>query len=176
MIWKSIFAVIIVLAILIFAAMQIRSTTHVEYTLNAPINKVWAYFSDASMLQKIWGPHGYNSPVLQQDFRNGGKFIWGMQPDGGGEIVYNAGIFTDIVDQKKIACDMYFADAQGNQLKEVPVPGNWPEIIRLSIEFRDDAGKTTVIVNQEGIPLIMKLFSAMGWKQQFEKLEKLLAN
>jgi uncharacterized protein YndB with AHSA1/START domain len=175
--WKIALAGVVILAAIVFISTQVRSTVHVSYTLNAPVERVWTYWADASLMQKFWGPDHYHSPLAQHDFKEGGKFIIGMQADKGGEPTYNAGTYTQIISQQKIVAEMSFSDSQGNILSgsKIPVPGNWPDVVIATIEFKPvEGGKTEVSVTEVGIPLIMKLFGSMGWKQQLGKLDKLL--
>jgi uncharacterized protein YndB with AHSA1/START domain len=177
MIWKSVIAVIFILGLVIFVATQVQSTAHVVHILRAPVEKAWPYWADAELIKKYWGPKDWHSPLVQHDFQVGGKFILGMQPDKGGDAAYNAGVYKEIIPNQKIVAEMSFSDANGNVLKgkDIPVPGKWPDIITVTFEFKDlGNGTTEVTVTEVGIPLIMKLFAQMGWKQQFEKLDQLL--
>jgi uncharacterized protein YndB with AHSA1/START domain len=177
MFWKVAGAVVAAIIIFLVVAFRVTSTAHAEHIFNAPIDKVWTVWTDTEQMKKYWGPDGYHAPTIENDFTVGGKFILGMQPDKGGDIVYNAGTYREIIPQQKIIADMAFSDEKGNHLKgsDVPVPGHWPDSLVVTVEFKDMGnGKTFVSVHEEGIPLIMKLFAQMGWHQQFTKIDKLL--
>jgi hypothetical protein len=71
---------------------------------------------------------------------------------------------------------MSFSDENGKALpgSKVPVPGKWPDEITVTVEFKEANGKTTIIITEVGIPLIMNFFGKLGWQQQLDKFETLL--
>ncbi len=177
MIWKSLIAVIVVLALVVGVSLQTRSTARVEHTLPAPVAKVWTTWNDPESMKQWWGPDGYSAPVVKNDLKVGGKYLLAMKSPGG-EVSYNAGTYTEVVEHQKIVSDLVFSDENGNALagNQIPVPGNWPDTVKMTVLFKDlDGTRTHVSITEEGIPLIMKLFAQLGWKQQFGKLEKILA-
>lgn len=144
----------------------------VEHTLNAPVDRVWTMWSDPETIKQWWSPTDFTAPVIKNDFRIGGRYLFAMK-DPKGEMFWSAGVYHEIVPQQKIVSSHYFADESGNAIPS-PVPGEWPAEVQVMVEFSDAGGKTHVKVTETGIPLIMKFFAGMGWKQQFEKFDKLL--
>lgn len=177
---SAVFIFVAAVGVLGFYASRTLKTVVIERTFDAPVEKVWALWTDPATMKKWWGPHGYFAPTLESDLRVEGKFLLGMKTEGeGGTIVYNAGTYTEVIPQQKIAAVMSFADASGNPVpaETYGVPGKWPAQQTVVFEFSAPAeGKTHVKITEEGIPMIMSVFAKMGWEQQFEKMDALLKN
>lgn len=173
--FKILALVIVALVILFFVAQKQSATVTIERTLNAPIEKVWILWGDAEAMKKWWSPKHFTAPVIQNDFRPDGKFLFSMQaPDG--KISWNAGTYLEIIPYQKIVSRMSFSDENGNTVpaSHYGVPGDWPESVTVTVEFKDLQGKTLVKIQETGIPMIMYIFAKMGWEQQFDKFEELL--
>lgn len=175
-IWKILIGLVAVLALGIFTLLNTRADVTVERTFNAPIDKVWTMWNNPEAIKKWWGPTGYSCPMAQNDPRVGGSYILGMQgPDG--KVVYNVGTYSEFEPMKKMVSKMAFADEDGRPVpaSHYGLPGNWPDEVIVSVEFTNAAEKTIVKITEQGIPSIMKLFAKMGWEQQFEKMDVILA-
>lgn len=175
MILKIVVGVVIALVVLILVARKVGSTVQVERTFNAPVAKVWQLWTDEESMKKWWSPKRYTAPVIKNDFRVGGRYLFSMRSPGG-EMNWNSGAYKEIVPQQKIVSTMSFSDDTGKAIPgaQVKLPGDWPDEIIITMIFSETGGKTTVTITEVGIPLIMKLPAGMGWRQQFDKLEALL--
>jgi uncharacterized protein YndB with AHSA1/START domain len=170
--------VVLILSVTVFVliARRTSSTVHVERTMSAPVEKVWKLWNDPESMKQWWGPKDYSAPVIKSDFRVGGAFLLSMRSPKG-EMFWNTGTYKEIVTNKKIVSSLSFSDENGKAVpgSDAPVPGEWPDAITITVAFSDADGKTTVAITEAGIPLIMKWFAGMGWQQQFDKFEALLA-
>lgn len=169
-------AVVLSLAVIfVFVARSRSSTVHVERTVPAPAEKVWKLWNDPESMKKWWGPKDYTAPIIKNDLRVGGTFLFSMRSQKG-EMFWNTGIYKEVVANTRIVSALSFCDENGKAVpgSEVPVPGKWPDEIAVTVEFKEASGKTTVTVTEVGIPLIMKFFAALGWQQQLDKFETLL--
>lgn len=175
MILKIIIGIVVLLVAFILVARKISSTVNVEYTFNAPVAKVWQLWTDEESMKKWWGPNGYTAPVIRNDFRVGGSYLFSMRSPGG-EMNWNSGVYKEIVPQQKIVSTMSFSDETGKAIPgaRVKLPGDWPDEIVITVTFTETGGKTAVTITEVGIPLIMKLPAGMGWRQQLDKLEAML--
>ena len=171
------FSVFLFIAAAAYAlASRASSTVHVARVFNAPIERVWSNWNDADTMKRWWGAKDYTAPVIKNDFRVGGEFLYSMRSPSG-ETHYNAGTFTDIALNKRIVAKMFFSDEAGQPLgaEKIGIPGHWPEFVEVQVEFSDLNGQTTKIeVTEIGIPLIMHTFAKLGWEQQFDKFEKIV--
>jgi uncharacterized protein YndB with AHSA1/START domain len=167
--------IVVAIGLFIWVARQTLTTVSVTHTFNAPIERVWILWNDPESMKKWWSPKDFTAPVIKNDLRVGGAFLFSMRSPQG-EMFWNAGTHKEVIPQQRVVSEMRFSDENGTLMKgaDVPVPGVWPDTFLVTAEFRAVDGKTLVTVQEEGIPLIMKMFATMGWKQQFEKLETLL--
>ena len=171
----SVFVVIIAFCALIFILKRTSTTVTVERSFNAPVEKIWALWNDSQSIKKWWSPKNFTAPVIQNDFRVGGNFLFSMKASNG-DTTWNTGTYKEIIPLQKIVSVMSFADETG---KVVPadfydIPGHWPDEVTLLVEFKSLDGKTVVTVQETGIPTIMSIFAKLGWQQQFDKLDILL--
>lgn len=161
--------------LLIYAAQKTSIVINVERTFNAPSEKVWALWTDAEAMKKWWSPKGFTAPVIKNDFRQDGTFLFSMQaPDG--KVSWNTGTYTEIIPLQKIVSRMSFADENGQPVpaSHYGIPGDWPDEVTVVAEFRNVDGGTRVTIRETGIPAVMSVFAKMGWEQQFDKFEELL--
>lgn len=167
--------IIVISIAFVMYAKQTSSTVVVERVFEAPVEKVWQVWTDTESMKKWWSPKYYTAPTIQNDFREGGKFLLSMQsPDG--KISWNTGTYTQIITNQKIVSKMSFSDETGKAIpaSEAGVPGKWPDEIEVIVQFEDLSGKTKIQITEVGIPLLMSFFAKLGWQQQFDKMEPLL--
>lgn len=166
-------AVALALFVIVFVliARKSGSTVHVERTFHAPVEKIWRLWNDQESMKAWWGPKDYTAPVIRNDFRVNGAYLFSMRSPKG-ELHWNTGSYKEIVVHQRIVSTMSFSDENGKAIPgtEVRLPGEWPDALTVTVEFREVDGNTTVDITEEGIPLIMKLFAGMGWQQQLDKL------
>jgi uncharacterized protein YndB with AHSA1/START domain len=175
MIYKILSAVVLGLVVLVLVALEVRTTGSYERTFNASQDKVWFVWTDADSIKHWWGPRGYTAPFIRNDLRVGGTFLWAMKSPKG-EMVWNTGVYEEVVPNRRIVSTMSFADETGKALpgSKAPVPGRFPNAVTVIVEFRESSGKTEVTVKEVGLPLIVKILSRIAWGQQFDKIESLL--
>jgi uncharacterized protein YndB with AHSA1/START domain len=154
-----------------------RTTTDVEIerTFEAPIDKVWSTWNDSDSIKRYWSPKDYTAPVVLNEFKEGGFYLFAMQAPNG-TMTWNKGQYLKIVPQQQIVSTMSFSDKNGVIIpaSEIGLPGHWPQEVKMTVDFSDLGGKTHVKVRQSGIPKIMSVFAKMGWDQQFDKFETLI--
>jgi uncharacterized protein YndB with AHSA1/START domain len=175
MIYKILGGVVLALSIFVLMARKIHTTVRMEGTFNASADKVWKVWTDEDAIKKWWGPKNYTAPIIHNDVRVGGTYLWSMK-SAKGEIFWNTGVYTEVVPNKRIVSTMSFANLDGKPIpgSEVPVPGQWPNEITVIVEFTESDGKTKVTVTEIGIPLIVKVLSKIAWAQQFDKIQLLV--
>ena len=147
----------------------------VKHTFHAAIETVWDLWNDSESIKEWWSPRHFTAPVIKNDFREGGDYLFSMRaPDGA--VSWNSGTYQEIVPLKKIVSIMSFCDENGNFIKanQLGLPGDWPDHIKISVMFEAKGAGTTVTIEESGIPPVMESFAKMGWQQQFEKFDALL--
>jgi uncharacterized protein YndB with AHSA1/START domain len=175
MIYRILASVVLALAALIFVALRVNTTGSYERTFNASSDKVWRIWNDPDFIKKWWGPKDFTAPVIRNDVRVGGAFLWSMK-SATGAMFWNTGIYKDVVPNSRIVSTLSFSDENGRAIpgSQAPVPGHWPDEIVVTTEFTELGGRTKVVVTEVGIPLFAKILSMVAWDQQFDKIESLL--
>ena len=175
MIYKISAGTVLTLAALTFVALRVNTTGSYERTFNAPSDKLWRIWNDPAFIMKWWGPAGYTAPIIRNDPRVGGTYLWSMKSPKG-EMSWTTGVYKEVLPKHRLLATMSFADATGKAIpgSEAPVPGHWPSEIPVTTEFTDSGGKTKVTVTEVGIPFIVEILSKIAWHQQFDKVESLL--
>lgn len=147
-------------------------------TFNAPVERVWAAWTEPEQAKKWWGPKDFTASIPQMDFRVGGKAILCMHsPDG--KDYYSTGTYKEIVPMKKIVCTDSFSDKDGNivSAKEYGMGDDFPDVMLVTIEFEDLGGTTKMTLTHAGIPAgEMGDMTNAGWNESFDKLAASLEN
>ena len=141
---------------------------------DAPIEKVWEYWTDPKLIQQWWGPNGVTNPTC----------VWEAKPEGNIHIVMLAGQelgpmagqewpmtgeFQEVVAPEKL---VYSSNAimDGKVVLETLT----------TVTFAEDNGKTTMtvhivvtMVTEEGKFALQGM--EMGWNQQLDKLVAMVA-
>jgi uncharacterized protein YndB with AHSA1/START domain len=154
-------------------------------TFNAPRERVWRAWTDATALAQWWGPKGAKIRVIKLDLTPGGIFHYAMafRPD---QEMYGRFIFREIVAPERIMFVNSFSDAGGG-ITRAPFPqldGKWPLEVLNTMTLREQGGMTTL--NLRGGPINAtaeerKLFDSMhesmrqGFGGSFDQLADYLA-
>jgi uncharacterized protein YndB with AHSA1/START domain len=161
--------------VLVVIALEVRTTGSYERTFNASSDKVWRVWTDPDSMKQWWGPKGYTAPLIRNDLRVGGTYLWAMRSPKG-QISWNTGVYQEVDPNRRIVSSLSFADENGQAVpgSKAPVPGRWPDTVTMIVDFSESSGKTKVTVTEVGLPLFVKLLSKVAWDQQFDKIESLL--
>ncbi len=162
------------IGLMVYVALNTSCTVSVDRSFDASPERIWKIWIDPEMMKHWWGPKNYTAPVIQNDVRLDGRFLFSMKSSEGKQN-WNAGHYIEVVPFQKLVYLMYFSDDKGKmiQASDIGIPGQWPDEIKVSVEFKESGGQTTISVVEEGIPTILYFFAKMGWNQQFDKLESL---
>jgi uncharacterized protein YndB with AHSA1/START domain len=174
-IYKILAGTALALAVLILVALRVNTSGSYERTFNASSGKVWRIWIDPDFIKKWWGPQDFTAPIIRNDVRVGGAFLWSMK-SAKGEMFWNTGVYKEVVPNSRIVSTLSFSDETGRVIpgSQAPVPGHWPDEIMVITEFTGSGSRTKVTVTEVGIPLIAKILSKIAWNQQFDKIESLL--
>lgn len=154
----------------------------IERVFDVPVEKVWKAWTDPEMIKKWWGPKGFTAPVVEVDFRVGGKYLYCMRgaPREGAAVAdfWSTGTYKEIVPYNKIVSTDSFADEKGNIVPSTyyGMEGFTLEMLVI-FEFEDLGGKTKLILTHSGIENIdqtVKENMEEGWNQSLDKLEESL--
>ena len=143
---------------------------------DAPVEKVWKYWSESDLLMKWWGPATFTSPSCEIDFRVGGKNVNCMR-DAEGNDYWSTGVYKVIDPMKKIVVTDSFADKDGNVVPATHygMSADFPLEMLITVTFKEIEGnKTKMTLVHEGLPDTEEGQGAsQGWNEQFDKLDAL---
>jgi uncharacterized protein YndB with AHSA1/START domain len=144
--------------------------------LQAPVEWIWKAWSDSEIIKQWWGPTGYTSKYAETDFRIGGKYLFDMEsPDG--EVIWNTGLYEEIIPHQKIVYTTHFSDEDGNIIlgKDIGMPGHWPTKLYVTIEFEKlEDNQTKMVLRHEGIPKEVHHNFASSWNQSLDKFQEIV--
>lgn len=84
-----------------------NNTITVQTTVNAPIEKVWAYWTEPEHITKwAFASQDWEAPQAENDLQVGGKFSTRMQAKDGSAGFDFGGVYTAIEDRELIEYDM----------------------------------------------------------------------
>ena len=153
--------------------MNTRTIT-IERTFHLPLSIIWKTFSQADSLQLWWGPKDYTCPQFTTDFQVGGKYLGAMK-DPNGHITWSTGVYVEIIPDKRIVMTDSFSDSNGNVLSgtQIGMPGEWPDILLITLEFQEHEDSTLLLLKHEGLPPEGYEDCIQGWQESFDKLESI---
>lgn len=147
----------------------------IERVLDAPLERVWAAWTDPEQMKKWWGPKEFTAPTVEIDLKEGGKYLNCMRSPDGQEF-WSTGVYREIVPMEKLVVTDSFADEKGNV-----VPGahygmpDFPLETELTVTFEDQGGKTKLTLRHAGMPVGEHGSQAeAGWNESLDKLEESL--
>ena len=154
----------------------------IERIFDSPVEKVWAAWTEPEMVKKWWGPVNFSSPIVEIDFRVGGKYLLcmlGEIPGMGHTKAWNTGIYKEIVPMKKIVVEDSFSNEHGEivSAEEYGMKG-FPLKLDLTITFEEiENEKTKLTLDYPSVGTINDFTygnMSLGWNQSFDKLAKAL--
>lgn len=132
-------------------AERLEATPVFELTreFDAPRDLVWAAWTDEKHLTRWWGPVGLKMESLTNDFRVGGRMLYGMSAENG-QVMWGRWIYREIVPPEKLVFVVSFSDENGG-ITRAPFAGDWPLEMMGILSLTENAGRTTVTL--QSIPL-----------------------
>ena len=151
-----------------------------ERLFNAPKDLVFKMFTDANHIKKWWAPNGFDIPVCEINFKEGGSWFYCMEctdknlGDFFGTKNWAKAIYNEIKDKFFIKYTHYFTDENGDISPAVPAQ-------ELSLEFIETADGQTKLINKavfenkEQLDNIAPMMTP-GVEQSWLRLEAILAD
>ena len=145
----------------------------------APVEKVWAAWTEPEQIKKWWGPKTFTAPTVQMDFREGGNYFFSMQSDvwADGREMFSTGTYKEIVPMRKIVCTDSFADEQGKVVSAsyYGMPAEIPLELEVTVEFEVlGNGHTKMTLTHVGMIASETDDMTNGWNESFDKLAESL--
>ena len=144
----------------------------VERSFDAPLDMVWAAWTQAELLDQWWAPKPYKAVTKVMDFREGGRWQYAMTSPEGQKVAWDLKEFKKIDPRKSFTYLSRFCDENGNV-----APGTQGSTWTTS--FVESNG-VTIVTNDIQVPSIEHLEKQleMGFKEGYSmglgQLEELL--
>lgn len=148
----------------------------INRTFDAPIDAVWAMWTDVELFRKWYGPNGMQVPVAEMDVRVGGRRKICMQmtmPDRVMTMWFD-GEYKEISAPSRLVYTESMADEDGNVIdpKSMGMPDGHPEVTEIVVELTEKDGQTHMKLTHIGVPSGSQ--GAGGWQQAVDKMAALI--
>lgn len=156
-----------------------QKTITITRIFDAPRARVWEVWTNPEHLKKWWGPKDFTAPVIKNDLRTGGKFLYAMHGPAGSDFdkdMWSGGEYKEVVPMEKIVSTDDFMDEKGNVISpsEYGMPGDWGQMV-VTVTFEDAGeGKTRLTIVHEGHPAEFADNANTGWNESLDKFAAVL--
>ncbi len=150
-----------------------QKTVSITRSFDLPLSLVWEAWTEPETFKKWWGPEGYSCPSCSIDLSVEGKYLFCMRSEEGDDF-WSAGNYVEIIPKEKLVFTDNFSDENGKVIpaSKHKMPGKWPRELLITINLEENAGRTTMVFQHEGLPVEVYDDCMASWQQSFDKLEK----
>ena len=150
----------------------------IERTFDAPIDLIWAMWTEAEHFANWYGPMGAKIPKAEMDVQVGGKrhIAMAMETPKGPMQMFFVGEYQEITPKTRLVYTEGMADADGNPMsaEQMGMPAGTPMETSVIVELEDLGGSTKMVMTHVGVPADSP--GAKGWNMAIEKMETLVAS
>lgn len=150
----------------------------IERRFAAPIEDVWAMWTDPARFQEWYGPSGMSVPVAEMNVVVGGqrKICMEMRTPDRTMKMWFVGTYIEVTAPTRLVYAESMSDADGNILSpaSMGMPPGTPDVTEVHVDLRERAGATDMVMVHKGVPAGSP--GEGGWQQAFDKLAGLLGN
>lgn len=148
----------------------------IERTFDAPIDIVWAMWTDSDLFKQWYGPNGMTIPVAEMDVAIGGKRRICMQmtlPERT-MTMWFVGEYKEVSAPSRLVYTESMADENGNVVppQAMGMPEGHPDVTEVIVELMEQNGSTRMKMTHIGVPQDSQ--GAGGWHQAMEKMSRLI--
>ena len=154
----------------------------IERTFEAPIETVWAMWTDADHFAAWYGPMGARIPVAKMDVAVGGSRHICMEMDtpNGAMQMWFVGEYREVSPHGRLVYTESMSDADGSvkSAADMGMPEGMPTTTEIIVEL-SDAGDSTgpstrMVMTHVGVPADSP--GAQGWNMALDKLAARIAD
>lgn len=137
-----------------------KSTVHVKREFNAPLDQVWAAWTEPEILDQWWAPAPWKARTKSMDFQEGGRRLYAMiGPQG--EEHWAIADFTSITPKTNFKYLDAFSDSEGKLNSDFP-RSDW----NVNFAEQGDATFVDITIKHEKLSDLEKIIE-MGFKEGF---------
>jgi uncharacterized protein YndB with AHSA1/START domain len=147
----------------------------IERSFDAPVDLVWAMWTDPEHFKAWYGPDGVTIPVANMDVRvGGGRLVcMEMSSPGGPVQMWFTGEYREVVQNQRLVYTESMSDEHGNVSMPPGTADGHPVVTEVCVELEDIGGRTKMVVTHSGVPADSP--GAAGWAMALDKLTSHLA-
>jgi uncharacterized protein YndB with AHSA1/START domain len=139
-------------------------TLEIDRVLPAPVQDVFAAFTEPARLRAWWGPQGFSVPSVEFEPRVGESYRIEMQPPEG-EAFHLSGVFREVDPLSRLAFTFNWEPPDADDVETV-----------VALSFSDAGGSTEVALSQGAFRTVERRdLHRDGWTDSFDKLEAILS-
>lgn len=156
--------------------MTVTKDVRIERTFDAPIDVIWAMWTQPDHFANWYGPMGATIPSAQMDVQVGGRRHIAMEmdtPDGKMQMFF-VGEYLEVDPTTRLVYTEAMADADGNALapEQMGMPAGTPTATSILVELVDLGDRTEMTMTHRGVPSDSP--GAQGWAMAIDKMEALV--
>ena len=150
-------------------------TKHVqiERTFDAPIDVIWAMWTEPDHFANWYGPMGAKIPKAEMDMRVGGRRHIAMEMDTprGVMQMFFVGEYREVDPKTRLVYTEAMADADGSPMtaEQMGMPAGAPMETSVVVELVDLGDRTKMTMTHIGIPADSP--GGQGWTMAIDKMQ-----
>ena len=149
----------------------------IERTFDAPIDLIWAMWTEAEHFANWYGPMGARIPTADMDVRVGGRrhIAMEMETPSGPMQMFFVGEYREVDPKTRLVYTESMADADGNAMtaEQMGLPVGTPMYTSVVVELEDLGARTRMTVTHVGVPADSP--GGEGWVMAIDKMQALVA-
>jgi uncharacterized protein YndB with AHSA1/START domain len=154
------------------------SWVEIQREFDAPIDVVWAMWTDPNLFKQWYGPKGMSIPTAEMDVVIGGtrKICMEMKSPERTMSMWFTGVYKEINRPSRLVYTESMCDADGVIIspQSMGMPEGHPDITEVIVKLSESDGKTVMTMVHVGVP--EGSAGAGGWNQAIDKLAEALKN
>jgi len=148
----------------------------IERTFDAPIDVIWAMWTEPEHFANWYGPMGARIPKAEMDLSIGGRRVIAMEMEtpGGPMQMHFVGEYREIDPKTRLVYTESVADADGNPLppEQMGMPPGADMETSVIVELVDLGEQTQMTMTHVGVPADSP--GGQGWTMALDKLAALV--
>lgn len=149
----------------------------IERTFDAPIELIWAMWTEADHFVNWYGPVGARIPNAEMDVRVGGRrhIAMEMETPGGPMRMFFVGEYREVDPKTRLVYTESVADEDGNAMtaEQMGLPAGKPTETSVVVELEDLGARTRMVMTHVGVPGDSP--GGQGWAMAIDKLAARIA-
>ena len=150
----------------------------IERTFNAPIDVIWAMWTEPEHYANWYGPMGAKIPKADMDVRVGGRrhIAMAMDTPRGPMEMFFVGEYLEVNPKTRLVYTESMADADGNPMtaEQMGMPAGAHMETSIVVELIDLGNQTNMVMTHIGVPADSP--GGQGWAMAIAKLETRVAD